>query len=137
VNGELVTIASFFEQSDGVISILPGSQYIKTLVPKQYTTKGFNGASITRKSIRYAMKHRVSKEMYEVCVGSNSIIVTEDHSLIVERNGDLLSIKPADIQYGDLLITKYIQTPNLVPGYEYQKEKNKNSNSFNRISISR
>ena len=52
--------------------------------------------TLEKKPIKYIMKHRVRKQMYEIVVGGKSVIVTEDHSVIVEdkHTGDVLSIKP-------------------------------------------
>lgn len=56
--------------------------------------------------IEYIYRHRVSKNMYEIedSLG-NTVIVTEDHSVMVERDGDLISVKPADILDSDILIS--------------------------------
>ena len=42
------------------------------------------------------MKHKIKKELYEICVGDKSVIVTEDHSVIVQNKNDnnIHSIKP-------------------------------------------
>lgn len=56
--------------------------------------------------IEYIYRHRVSKDLYEVEDELGNIItVTEDHSVMIERNGQLLSVKPADILNTDILIS--------------------------------
>lgn len=48
--------------------------------------------------IKYVMKHNVSKEQYKIKTKSGKeIIVTGDHSCIVFRNGEQLTIKAKDI----------------------------------------
>jgi intein/homing endonuclease len=51
------------------------------------------------------MKHKVSKKMYTIKVDGKIIRITEDHSVMVLRNGVLLSIKPDNILNSDKLIT--------------------------------
>ena len=49
-------------------------------------------------SIKYIMKHKVSKEQFKIKTKSGKeIIVTGDHSCIVFRNGKQLAVKAKDI----------------------------------------
>lgn len=54
--------------------------------------------------VKYIMKHKVKKEMFKLTVSGKEIICTCDHSLIVERNGDIISVKPTDVVSGDKFI---------------------------------
>ena len=56
-------------------------------------------------SINYIMKHRVSKRMFKITVNGESVTVTEDHSIMVVRNGILMEAKPNQLQKGDSIIT--------------------------------
>lgn len=56
--------------------------------------------------INYIYRHRVSKAMYEVTdANGNTVTVTEDHSVMVLRDGTLVEVKPADITQGDVLLS--------------------------------
>lgn len=56
--------------------------------------------------INYIYRHRVSKDLYEITdAAGNVIAVTEDHSVMVLRDGNLVEAKPADITNTDLIIT--------------------------------
>lgn len=56
--------------------------------------------------INYVYRHKVSKDLYEIEDElGNTIIVTEDHSVMVERGGILIELKPFDIQDDDVLIS--------------------------------
>lgn len=56
--------------------------------------------------INYIYRHRVSKDLYEITdTAGNVITVTEDHSVMVLRDGNLVEAKPADITDTDLVIT--------------------------------
>lgn len=54
--------------------------------------------------IKYIMKHRVKKRLCEIIVDDKSVIVTEDHSIMVKRNNKLINIKPIDVLSGDIFI---------------------------------
>lgn len=56
--------------------------------------------------INYIYRHKVSKDLYEIEDELGNIItVTEDHSVMVERNGFLIEVKPTDISDNDILIS--------------------------------
>ena len=56
--------------------------------------------------INYIYRHKVSKDLYEIKDElGNIVIVTEDHSIMIERNGMLIESKPADIRETDILIS--------------------------------
>jgi hypothetical protein len=54
----------------------------------------------------YIYRHKVSKDLYEIEDElGNTITVTEDHSVMIERDGVLMEAKPADITNDDILIS--------------------------------
>jgi DNA polymerase elongation subunit (family B) len=54
----------------------------------------------------YIYRHPVSKAMYEIEDElGNVITVTEDHSVMVQRDGQLVEARPQDIQPNDLLVS--------------------------------
>lgn len=72
------------------------------IVPQNTTTLSMNnGGEVERKNITHIMKHRVTKRMYRISCGGREVICTEDHSLIVFRNGSMVSVKPTEIKSGD------------------------------------
>jgi hypothetical protein len=57
-------------------------------------------------NIDYVYRHKVSKEQWEIeDEEGNKICVTNDHSIMVEREGKLIECKPMDIKDTDLLIS--------------------------------
>lgn len=54
--------------------------------------------------ITYVYRHKVSKGQYKVTVDNTFVIVTEDHSIMIERNGILMEVKPYDILDTDISI---------------------------------
>ena len=76
--------------------------YVKPI--SNITTLSFNGTEIDEKPIKYIMKHRVKKEMFKITVDNKSVIVTEDHSIIVIRKNKMISVKPYNLESGDKVI---------------------------------
>jgi len=58
------------------------------------------------KNFNYIYRHKVKKGKWKITDSiGNEIIVTEDHSCVVERNSILIEIKPRDIKENDILIS--------------------------------
>lgn len=56
--------------------------------------------------INFVYRHEVDKDLYEVEDElGNVVTVTEDHSIIVERNGILVEVKPFDLSSDDVIIS--------------------------------
>lgn len=56
-------------------------------------------------NIAYVMRHKTKKKLYKISLkNGKSITVTEDHSVMVDRDGFLLEVKPTDILGTDLII---------------------------------
>jgi hypothetical protein len=53
----------------------------------------------------FVMRHKTNKNKWEVITeDGKSVIVTDDHSIMVERNGNLIEVKPNDLVIGDFVI---------------------------------
>jgi intein/homing endonuclease len=56
--------------------------------------------------INYIYRHKVNKEAWRIVdEDGNEIIVTGDHSIMVERNGEIIAIKPGELLENDLLVS--------------------------------
>ena len=56
--------------------------------------------------ISYIYRHKVSKGRWEVeDEDGNTVVITEDHSVMIERDGQLLEISPKDMLETDILLT--------------------------------
>lgn len=54
----------------------------------------------------YIYRHKVTKDLYEIeDANGNLIVVTEDHSIMVERDGELIDVRPMEILETDVLIS--------------------------------
>jgi DNA polymerase elongation subunit (family B) len=68
---------------------------------------GFNAFedSPSMSKIAHVMRHKTKKKLYKINLkNGKSIIVTEDHSVMVDRDGFLLEVKPTDILITDLIL---------------------------------
>jgi hypothetical protein len=78
----------------------------KTSDVKPYTDSlNIKTKELEQKEITYVMEHTVEKEMFEIEYDNNTLIVTEDHSIFVERNNNIIEVKPKEILETDLIIT--------------------------------
>lgn len=68
---------------------------------------GFNSYedSASMSKISYVMRHKTKKKLYKINLkNGKNITVTEDHSVMVDRDGFLIEVKPTDILDTDLFI---------------------------------
>lgn len=92
-------------KSAGDVFHLNDSEYV---FPKDMKAITFNNQIGENEvmEIDYVYRHKVEKELFEIedeC--GNIVTVTEDHSIMVERDGQLMEMKPLDIMDDDILIS--------------------------------
>ena len=73
---------------------------------KNYKTKSLNTKSgiIEDKKVKYIMGHKVQKRMYKITHHNKTVTVTEDHSIIVKRNGKFQDVRPVELTPTDKII---------------------------------
>ena len=54
--------------------------------------------------IKNVIKHKVSKKKWKLKVGGKILILTNDHSLIVFRNGEKIEVKPSEVKKDDKVL---------------------------------
>lgn len=101
VNGNEIEIEKYFNNAKSEIVVTKSGNEVKKI--ENDTTLTYNNQLIT-KPIKYVMGHKVKKEMFEIKVNGNKTTITKDHSLMVMRNDELISIKPKDVKKGDKLV---------------------------------
>jgi intein/homing endonuclease len=116
IYGDSVTGDTLIKTSDGEITIEElFSQCINHSIidNKEYATHsftkvvGFNAFEDfpVMSEISYVMRHKTKKKIYQIELENGKRVkVTEDHSIMVDRDGFLLEIKPTDIEDSDLVI---------------------------------
>lgn len=105
IDGLSKPIAEWYETLQGKVEIRGEDNFIKHLDGSNKTHSVGKDGSLNYNSVKYIMKHKVKKTGYKVKVDGKEIIVTCDHSLIVKRNGQIISVKPNEVQQGDRFIT--------------------------------
>lgn len=101
--GEM-SIADLYENISGDIEKRSDNNFIKHVnedIQSASVSKDFN---IQYNNINYIMKHKVKKRLFKIKCDGDEITITEDHSLMVNRNGTLTEIKPTQIQKGDKIL---------------------------------
>ena len=108
VNGEKIKISDLFDQIQAD-SLVPYSEDTQNFVKPvtNMTTLSFNTKteSVEEKPIKHVMKHRVKKRMFKIFALNDSVNVTEDHSVIVKRDCEYISVKPIDMIPGKDFVT--------------------------------
>jgi len=106
-NGNSIKIEDLYEKycnDKNLVIKRDCDDYIHDVSNIDLHTKSYDNGEIVEDRVIRIMKHKVKKKFYKITVNNNEIILTEDHSLIVEREGKLISIKPTEVLYNDIFI---------------------------------
>lgn len=95
-----IKIEDLFERSGEIIKNENGS-FVKKLDEKILAKSMNSNFEIQDKKIIYVMKHKVNKRMFKITVNNKSVIITEDHSLVVKRDNKLVSVKAQELKNTD------------------------------------
>ena len=108
-----ITIGEFtdiMEQKGEIVKKENGKEIIhlpfEILTPSVKTENSENKLEhkLEYKKIDYVMKHKTKKTLYKITIDNDEIEVTEDHSCIVLRDDNLISIKPKEIKATDIFV---------------------------------
>lgn len=94
-----------YENNDAILVTSTGQEIVPV---NNHTTLSYVDHSDTtcNKPIKYIMRHKVSKSHYRIKSKSGKFVeITGDHSIMVIRNNELISIPAKDLNKNDLLIT--------------------------------
>lgn len=108
VNNEKIKIEDLYNSTcspNNLVCKRDVDDYIHNVSDLDLYTKSYDHNNIVEDKIIHIMKHNVKKKLYKITVNKNEIILTEDHCIIVERNGDLISIKPYEVIDEDIFIS--------------------------------
>lgn len=105
VNSKDMKIEDLFDlvKENGMVEVLENGSELAFPYGDTFVTD-----TLERKAlVRNVMKHKVSKKLYKVEVNGNEpLVMTEDHSIMVERDGKIIECKPAEIKDTDFIIVK-------------------------------
>ena len=144
-----ITIGEFadiMEQKGEIVKKENGKEIIhlpfEILTPSVKAENSVNeNKKLEYKKIDYVMKHKTKKTLYKITIDNDEIVVTEDHSCIVLREDNLISVKPKEIKSTDIFIklennklsyhTKFsIENLGETEDYVYDLEVQNNHNFF-------
>ena len=108
-NGERVRIEDLFNRIQYKVIQDNGKEYaVPTDAEYELTVLGFNAAEdeAIYGAINYVMRHDTNKQLYKITLEDGThVTVTEDHSIIIDRDGELVEVKPTEILEDDLVIS--------------------------------
>jgi hypothetical protein len=77
----------------------------KEVIPVNFKSLNWtDDEKIHYSKVKNIIRHKTSKKKWKIKSGGKEIIITEDHSLIVFRNGEKIEIKPKELKSGDRVI---------------------------------
>ena len=103
VNGNETAIEEFFNMVDTSIEYTRSGSEVKRTTG-YYTDTVDDSMNVVNRRIKYVMRHKTKKKLYRVTVGGAQVTITEDHSLIVLRDGQLVDVSVLNLKSGDKLI---------------------------------
>jgi DNA polymerase elongation subunit (family B) len=108
VNNEKQMIGDFYETSEGEEYETVLGKYIKELPKGKYKTLSIDEDDLTKikeVDVLHAVKHKTPKRIWKVKVDGKEVIITEDHSIMILRDGYLMRGSVRDIREGDEILT--------------------------------
>ena len=114
-----IKIEDLFERSGEIVKNENGS-FVKRLDEKILAKSMNSDFEIQNKKIIYVMKHKVNKRMFKISVNDKSVIITEDHSVMINRNNNLISVKPTEILKTDELISNNLKDKVITENYRVE-----------------
>lgn len=102
IDGNKTSISQFFtnakyENNDVVLKLTNGQEIVPVHNHETLTYIDHDSNAVFR-PIKYVMRHKVKKQMYKITTKSGKeLVVTGDHSIMVIRNNELISMPTANI----------------------------------------
>lgn len=99
-----IKIEDLWDMSDEKEQYGDGKKYIGILPGLKALSYSIKHDRAEKKKINYIMKHKVRKKIYRIKHGNKYVDITEDHSIMIRRNNEIISVKPCDISKTDKII---------------------------------
>jgi hypothetical protein len=102
-----MTIADLYNKIENTTILETGKEYaIPSTENIHVLGYDINSGDAIMTEFNFIMRHRTNKEKWEIITeDGKSVIVTNDHSIMVERNGKLVERKPSELIEDDVVIT--------------------------------
>lgn len=126
INGKEISIADYYESTKNnfVKNDIFNENYVKEISNGDMSPSVSTDGILRENLVKYVMKHKVKKRQFKISDNrGNSVIVTEDHSIIVKdkKTGNIFSIKPTKLNSEKHLIIN-IDTDSIVRNLEIGAE---------------
>lgn len=92
-----IMIGDYFDKIQGTVEIRDENNLIKHITEYDTINSVSKDFNMQDKKINYVMKHKVKKRLFKITVNSESTTITEDHSLMVRRDNELVSVKVSEL----------------------------------------
>lgn len=99
-----VKIKDLYDYLTGVIEIKSENNFIKHNITPIKALSVSSNKNLEYQPIKYIMKHKVKKRIFKIKCQDDEVQITEDHSIVIMRNNQLVSVKPNEIKKGDKII---------------------------------
>lgn len=104
-----IEISELFKKIDNnTINTVVDNDDRKFVFPNNLNSKTYDNKNneIIESEIEYIMAHVVEKEMFKITIeNGNSVVVTEDHSVMIEDGEKLIEKKPIELCEDDVVIS--------------------------------
>lgn len=103
INGENIKISDFYDSVQTQENETSSGKFCKE-VKSCLTPAVSSDFKIGQKPVKYVMKHKVKKRMFKIKSRGKEVVITEDHSIMVNRGGSLIDVKASEMVCGDEII---------------------------------
>lgn len=97
-------IEDLYESLSGSIETRSKDNFIKHIKTPIKAASVNSNKELEYNNINYVMKHKVKKRMFKIKCNGDEVVITEDHSMIVLRDEEIIEIKPKEVLKTDKLI---------------------------------
>lgn len=104
INNQPTTIENFYDDVKGEVIERGADNFVKVVREPCLTPAVTSSVTQENRPVKYVSKHKVKKRMYKVSSGGKNVVITEDHSIMVVREGVLVGIKIRDMVRGDKIV---------------------------------
>jgi len=100
-----MTIESIYAANKGnIIEVRGEDNFICKVDGLSALSLNIDTGKTEMRPVEYVMAHKVKKKLYKIKSGGKEVIVTEDHSIMVSRNGNIIPVSPKELQEHDMII---------------------------------
>ena len=104
ISNKPITIEDYYDKLPNIFLRKEHGNWVKKVDNGDTSLSVSKDKEIESKKIKYIMKHWVKKRMFRINMDNKQVEVTEDHSIIVLRDEEILSVKPLEMIKTDKIL---------------------------------